>query len=119
MFTILVLDDRPSILAFCQEELKQQAYRVLAAGTAKEGLALFKAERPSAVVLDIHLGTESGWDVLAELKAASPSTPVILFTAYPEAYQSDPRVQQADAFVPKTPDLGELKQALRRLLPGS
>lgn len=116
MFTILVVDDRPSILAFCTEELKEEGYRVLGATTGRDAVALFDAERPSAVVLDIHLGAESGWDVLAQFKAVRPGTVVILFTAYPEAYESDARVQQADAFVPKTPDLGELKQALRRLL---
>ncbi len=116
VFTILVVDDRPSILAFCKEELEQEGYRVQCASTGKEALELLEAEVPSAVVLDIHLGAEDGWDVLGRLKSARPGTAVILFTAYPEAYASDPRVGQADAFVPKTPDLGELKQALGRLL---
>ena len=67
------------------------------------------------VVLDIRLGEASGLALLREIKAQDAHLPVVLATAYAR-YQDDFSSWLADAYIVKSSDLNELKQAVRRCL---
>jgi len=52
------------------------------AGTAREGLALFRALRPDVVLLDIQLPDMNGIELLALLRGEQPQARAIVLTTY-------------------------------------
>lgn len=77
---VLIVDDEESFRLVLREVLEEIGYRPIEAGTAAEGLRLFRSEHPQSVLLDIHLPDRSGFEVLREIKADSPQTNVIVTT---------------------------------------
>jgi CheY-like chemotaxis protein len=67
--TVLVIDDDPMVLQLLRGQLEGEALRVLTATDGVEGLTLARAERPTVIVLDVHLPRLDGWSVLASLKS--------------------------------------------------
>ena len=78
--TILLVDDDESLRQVMSQYLTQEGYRVLAAGSGVEGLRLFYAERPDAVLLDLMMPGMDGWEVCARLRELSDA-PILLVTA--------------------------------------
>jgi two-component system KDP operon response regulator KdpE len=76
--TVLVVDDDPSLRLLCRVNLELDGYRVLEAGSMKEGAASLAAGQIDAVLLDLHLGDGDGRTLLASLGPERP--PVALFT---------------------------------------
>jgi signal transduction histidine kinase/DNA-binding response OmpR family regulator len=77
---ILVIDDDPDAFYLLRETLLEDGYRVVGATTGQEGLQKARALHPYAIMLDIMLPTQGGWQVLHELKA-DPETqdiPIIM-----------------------------------------
>jgi PAS domain S-box-containing protein len=66
--TILVCDDDPAVVEVVATMLEQRGYRVLAAHSGDQALALALAERPSAILLDLLMPGTSGWETAASLK---------------------------------------------------
>ncbi|HSU19637.1 MAG TPA: response regulator transcription factor [Acidobacteriaceae bacterium] len=81
MGTILVIEDDPRIQRALERQFTTEGYNVQIASDGDEGLAACKLARPSGVVLDLMLPGLSGREVCRELKASSPSTPVIILSA--------------------------------------
>ena len=66
--TILVVDDQDELRLLISLSL-QTLGRIVEAGNAEQALALFAAERPDVIVLDIWLGPgASGLEVCARLR---------------------------------------------------
>jgi PAS domain S-box-containing protein len=81
---ILLVDDEEGIRFTLGCILKKEGYQVdVAAGHVDAIICLQSAQYDMALV-DIMLGGESGIDVLHDIKAISPTTPVVMFTARPE-----------------------------------
>jgi signal transduction histidine kinase/CheY-like chemotaxis protein len=79
---ILVIDDDPDAVYLLQENLNQQEYEILGARNGVDGFRLARERRPHAILLDIIMPGDDGWQVLANLKD-DPQTsdiPVILLT---------------------------------------
>ncbi len=77
---ILVVDDDADLRSFVVRVLEAEGYVADEAATAMEATAAIEAGRPDLVILDITLGNEDGFDVLAALRRNS-DLPVILLTA--------------------------------------
>ncbi len=80
--TILVIDDDPATREVLGQYLTKKGFRVEAAATGEEGLALARRLRPVAITLDVTMPGMNGWAVLAALKA-DPDTadiPVVMLT---------------------------------------
>jgi DNA-binding response OmpR family regulator len=81
--TILVVDDQDELRLLISMSLHAQG-RILEASNADQALALFAAERPDVVVLDIWLGPgPSGLDVCAQLRQdpANDGVKIVLLSA--------------------------------------
>ena len=79
---ILVVDDESLVRDFLREVLKAEDYEVL---TAEDGLsALKEVERDGIdlVITDVRMPKLNGIDLLKEVKKRSPSTLVVVITAY-------------------------------------
>lgn len=80
MAKILVVDDEQSIVNIIEYNLKKEGYNVICASNGEEGLALFKKESPSLVILDIMMPEIDGYGVCKKIREES-SVPIIMLTA--------------------------------------
>ena len=62
--------------------LGKEGFRVVCAGSGREGLALAKSLRPVAITLDVVMPGMDGWAVLTALKGDPDlaDTPVVIVT---------------------------------------
>jgi len=79
---ILLIDDDASLRRVTEYNLSSAGFAVTGAASGREGLALFRKLNPDLVISDIQLGDMDGLKILAEVKKQSPSTPVLVITAY-------------------------------------
>lgn len=82
MPTLLVVDDDPEVLYSMERSLKSDAVRVLAANSAREGIALVREANPDAVVLDVRLPDMSGLDAVDRIREIDPLLPIVVITAF-------------------------------------
>ena len=80
MRTILVVEDEPRIASLVRDYLEHAGFAVLTAGDGAGGLALARARRPDAIVLDLGLPKVDGLDVIRSLRRDS-SVPIVVLTA--------------------------------------
>src|ERR1700683_690735 len=78
---ILVIEDDPSVQKILKRLLEGEGLAVEGHMNGRAGLDSFRAELPSAVILDLHLPELSGKHLCQEMKAAEPSVPIIILTA--------------------------------------
>ena len=78
---ILVVDDEKMIRWSLGEALRGWGYQPIEADTATAALALFDAEAPDAVLLDINLPDGSGLDVLRQIRRRQSDAVIIMITA--------------------------------------
>jgi two-component system response regulator AtoC len=80
---ILLFEDDDTLASLLARVLRTEGYRVDALETADDVPSPAMIARYDVVLSDIHLANDtSGHDVLRHVREASPSTPVILMTAY-------------------------------------
>lgn len=86
MYTVLVVDDNPSIVDIFVNMLEQGGYLVLSATSGEGALEILNNSRPDLILLDILMEPMDGWQTLEQIKAGPPqisSIPVIMLTAKP------------------------------------
>jgi DNA-binding NtrC family response regulator len=115
MTKLLVVDDEKNIRRLYETELKGEGYDVATAESAEEALELLEKSTPDLVVLDIRLEGMDGIDCLRSIMEKRRDLPVILNSAY-STYKQDFASWMADAYVVKSADLTELKDAIRKVL---
>jgi two-component system, NtrC family, response regulator len=83
---ILIVDDDPSVTASLALLLKQAGYASHSVAGPEAALAWLARERCDLVIQDMNFSRrttgEEGLDLLARVKSAAPSLPVILITAW-------------------------------------
>jgi DNA-binding response OmpR family regulator len=80
--TVLVVDDDPSILLLMKRSLERLDYQVLTAEDRSEAESILRTAAIDAMILDLHLKSESGLDVLDYVRAnaACAAMPVLILT---------------------------------------
>lgn len=76
IYTVLVVDDEPSIQKEFKELLEPKGLRVISAHSGEEGLALAKQEKPQVIVLDVIMPVMDGWQALSILKGDPELAPI-------------------------------------------
>jgi FixJ family two-component response regulator len=82
---VSIVDDDVSFLHALQLLLSAVGFSVGAFSSAEEFLRTASGTRARCLVLDVHLGAHTGFDVLAGLAAAGRHIPTILMTAHDDA----------------------------------
>jgi DNA-binding NtrC family response regulator len=77
---ILVIDDDASIRQTLEIALTKVGYEVLQARDGEEALRVWRDSGADLVIVDIWMPKKGGLQVVRELQAHSPSTPVIAMT---------------------------------------
>ena len=93
--SVLVIDDDPAAVDLVQRVLARAGVVVSGARTGLEGLALARARRPLAVLLDVRLPGLNGWEVLSRFKGDPElsSIPVAIYSVVDDR----PRARRLDA----------------------
>lgn len=110
---MLVVDDEPSLRLLCRVNLELEGFRVLEAGSLAEARAALERDQVDVVVLDVHLGSGDGRDLLAELRAAESATRVVMLTGSVEP--TGGRFAEADRVVTKPFEPMHLVATVREL----
>jgi len=112
--TVLVVEDDPALLQLLSKALPQADVRL--AGNLDEARAALMPP-PDAVLTDVHLGPESGLDLLRHLQQVHPSIPVLVMTAFGDVSVAVQALRAgAYDFLTKPLDLSVLQAALDRAL---
>ena len=108
--TVLVVDDDGSIRLLCRLNLELEGWQVLEAASVAEARAHLAATPVDVVLLDVHVGTDSGAEFLEELRRDRPQLKIALLTG------SDRAVEIAgDAVIPKPFTLEQLTSTVAKL----
>ena len=110
---VLIVDDDIHIQRLYKEELEDEGYETVVAGTGEEALELFENENPDIVTLDILMPDMDGITLLRKMKEKKPKIPIIMSTAYD--YRDDFAVWASEAYIVKSADLSELKKTIKNL----
>jgi len=81
MAKILIVDDEPAILTLLQYQIGKLGHDILTAENGEDAVALFRDDRPDAVLLDVNLPDLDGLQVLEELQRIDNGPPVLMMTA--------------------------------------
>ena len=113
--SVLVVDDDRAILDMAEDLLTDAGFEVRTAPSAEEALVTAREQECDAVLTDIQMPGKDGLELLAELRALRPDTPVVLMTAF-GSVRSAVAAMRAGAldYVTKPFDSEELLVALER-----
>lgn len=118
---ILIVDDHPVLVAGLTALIdKTDDLRVCGSADSVESLAAaLETVTPGLFVLDIHLRTSDGFEVLKELRQHFFQTPVLVFSMHDEAFYAERALQAgAKGYLMKTEASSEVLHAIRKLLRG-
>ena len=112
--TVLVVDDDAAIRFLCRVNLELDGWAVDEAATLDQARETLAAGAIDIVVLDVHVGVESGLDFIAEIRERNPSVPVVLLTGS----VGSPGLEEvdADAVISKPFTLDQLTGTVGRLV---
>jgi DNA-binding response OmpR family regulator len=77
---VLVVDDDASIRLLCRINLELEGWGVREAATLAEAREQLADHAVAVVLLDVHVGYDSGLEFLEELRRDHPATPVAMLT---------------------------------------
>ena len=113
---ILIVDDDENIAELVSLYLVKEMYETKIAHDGEEALALFRAEQPEMVLLDIMLPGIDGYEVLKEIRRHS-QTPVIMLSAKGEVFDKVLGLELgADDYMEKPFDSKELVARVKAVL---
>ncbi|HEX8103838.1 MAG TPA: LuxR C-terminal-related transcriptional regulator [Solirubrobacteraceae bacterium] len=112
---VLVVDDHDVVHWGFRLMLGEQGWveRFLAARTGEEALGLARRYEPHVALVDLFLGAESGAEVCARLRAASPVTRVLLISGAGRISVAAARAAGASGFVSKDWAAPDVARAVR------
>ncbi|MBT7461712.1 MAG: sigma-54-dependent Fis family transcriptional regulator, partial [Waddliaceae bacterium] len=79
---ILVVDDEILIRSFLEETLSRKGFDVTTAEDGKEGISLLVKNSYDLIITDMKMPRATGMDVLRKAREVSPSTLVVIITAF-------------------------------------
>jgi adenylate cyclase len=114
---VLVVDDERTIRELLVEHLCEEGFVAESAGSVAEAYPRLREQRPDAIVLDLMLPGQSGWDFL-RLRRADPllrRIPVMVISAATQSRLELAQELGADALVSKPFDLNQVTAQLHQL----
>lgn len=121
-YHLLVIEDDPTWALLLAERLRPH-YRVSAAVDGPAALAALQGLGPAAIILDLHLGTADGRQVLAALRAAPAGRqiPVVVYSSSAADAQLQAELGRLSTtapavFIAKSAPFAALLAAVRQVL---
>ena len=111
--TVLVVDDDPSIRFLCRVNLELDGWFVREAGTLDQAREELLDGDVAVVLLDVHVGAQSGAEFLQELRREQPAIGVAMLTGSVGTSSAEGIAPDAVLAKPFTPD--QLTDTVRTL----
>ncbi|QDQ29168.1 response regulator [Chitinimonas arctica] len=117
-FSLLAVDDESNILASLRRLFRPHGYRILTAGSGKEGLALLETEQIDLVISDMRMPEMDGAQFLTQVRNRWPDTVRILLTGYADISSTVEAINKAQIhrYIAKPWDENELLDTVRQSL---
>lgn len=113
-FTVLIVEDNPTVMKMLSANFEKKGDRVIESGDGRDMMELIAANSPDILILDVMLPHKDGFTLLAELREAGVSIPVLMLT---EKVQIDDKVKGletgADDYITKPFHFRELYARIR------
>jgi len=79
---LLVIDNDPDAVYLLQENLNKKEFEIIGARNGRDGVVLAREQMPDAILLDVLMPEDDGWQILYDLKKDefTSNIPVILLT---------------------------------------
>ena len=119
MIKILIIDDDIAICELVNINLELQGYNCTYSTDPIKGFALVKQEAPNLVILDVMMGSTSGYDVAQKIRQTPEisKTPIIMLTALSELNNKLEGFNSGvDDYITKPFEIEELKARVLALL---
>lgn len=118
---VLLIDDDPSLIESLRSALVDEGHKVTTANGGQAGIESFRAASATRmpydiVITDLAMPDVDGRQVVANLRATSPATPIVLLTGW--RHQLADRIEpplHVDRLLGKPPRIRELRAALAEL----
>jgi len=81
-YSILVIDDESLTLRTISRALREEGFDVFVAMNGEDGLRVLSEEKPDLALVDVVLPGIDGIEVLRQIKKQSPTTIVVMMSAY-------------------------------------
>lgn len=116
---ILTVDDEAEIRELLRDVLTVAGYRVSGASTLAEAMEIVRTDPPQMVITDLQLEESDGFDVIEQVKAVAPATPVILLTGvlFDEAVITRSVGRKIACYIEKTAPLEQILRQVKKFLP--
>jgi DNA-binding response OmpR family regulator len=112
--TVLVVDDDAAIRFLCRVNLELDGWTVHEANAIEQARETLGSAPIDLVLLDVHVGVESGLEFIAEIRERTPGVPIVLLTG--SVGSPGLEAVDADAVISKPFTLDELTGTLGRLV---
>jgi CheY-like chemotaxis protein len=115
-YSILVVDDEPSVRDSIRMLLVHFGHAVQTAENGAAALALLSAHRFNLVITDYFMHGMKGDELAALIKLRHPGMPVIMATAYADELKAEGRLDgNVDHLLIKPFSITEMRDAIARL----
>lgn len=119
MAKVLLVEDEADLLLLIKAQLGLAGLECDTAAGLDEARGKLAGAKFDAVLLDLFLGTESGWTLIGELSGRlGPRPPVIVISAYDAGETRERAISAGCEWLPKPFTPAELTATLDRVLPG-
>lgn len=115
MKNILIADDDTNLALLYEQELTDEGYQVEVVHDARAAIEHVQKNPPDLLVLDVRMPGMDGIEALNRILGINNELPVILNTAYSN-HKDNYLTWSADAYVVKSSDLTDLKEAIQSVL---
>ena len=78
---VLLVEDERTLSMIIKDTLEEQGFRISTAFNGEEGLRMFHAERPEAVVADVMMPRMDGFEMVRRIRQTDCTTPILFLTA--------------------------------------
>ena len=83
MAPILIVDDEPDLVSTYERLLQRRGYRIVSAGSCREGLLVVEREPLALVLTDLRLQDGDGLDIVRAARRTTPNpTPSLVVTGF-------------------------------------
>jgi two-component system KDP operon response regulator KdpE len=110
---VLLIEDEPQMRRFLRAALENEAYRLVEAATARDGLAQAAGQNPDIILLDLGLPDGDGIDLTRRIREWA-ATPIVVISARGQERDKVAALDAgADDYLTKPFGVGELLARMR------
>ncbi|HKY78825.1 MAG TPA: response regulator [Anaerolineales bacterium] len=114
--TVMVLEDEPMLFDLLVELLGLEGYKVTQPNSLENILSELSANRPDAVLIDVHLKDANGLDLLSKIRADRDLKGLVVLLSSGNDYRQESVRRGADGFLMKPYMPEDLLAALKQKL---